>query len=499
MKNLKIFLFNQNWFHLGSLIESLNAEGQKYSSIDIYFLNHNLIVKPLDLHFSFPGSRYFNKRPELIMKQYLYKRFQNSKTNFSFHYPSVSKDIIINSFTDGIRDIKSLKLFSWNNTATGMAILSFLIMLSKDSEPNIFRNRKLVKNLSYTYFQIFNFLDSLSLKSLEDEFWVCNGRPFHDRTIVEYAKREGISVKFFEIGGEGSNQDRWILHKYSPHDRIKHQQVIKDQYRMVKPVKKDIKSWYESQKPGGVNTFSYNFANNEGLVNLENLFVYFSSSDDEVSAVSMDWDSWWGNQLRAVNFLIRYFEQRPKLNLIIRVHPNQNNKSKSDKARWNLLQSNSPNVRIYGYNSTINSYQLINESCGVLTFGSTIGTEVAYARKPGALMSKARWDLIIPHKYIKNEVDLDRWISKVLNSNSVIKSGVQKSYLGSLKWGHYMRTAGYPWQIVVRKKDFRGIHIGYLNGWPLKPNLLFIGASRLSRWLRLVVLERHFDLHKCRL
>jgi hypothetical protein len=268
---------------------------------------------------------------------------------------------------------------------------------------------------------------------------------------------------------------------------------------MVKPVKKDIKSWYESQKPGGVNTFSYNFANNEGLVNLENLFVYFSSSDDEVSAVSMDWDSWWGNQLRAVNFLIRYFEQRPKLNLIIRVHPNQNNKSKSDKARWNLLQSNSPNVRIYGYNSTINSYQLINESCGVLTFGSTIGTEVAYARKTGALMSKARWDLIIPHKYIKNEVDLDRWISKVLNSNSVIKSGVQKSYLGSLKWGHYMRTAGYPWQIVERKKDFRGMHIGYLNGWPLKPNLLFIGASRLSRWLRLVVLERHFDLHKFRL
>ena len=499
MKNLKIFLFNQNWFHLGSLIESLNAIGHKFNSIDLFFLNHNLIVKPLDLHFSFPGSRYFSKSPESIMQQYLHERFQNSKTNFSFYYPSVSKNIVTNSSVDCIKDIKSLKLFSWNNTATGMAILSFLIMMSKDSEPNISSNRKLIKNLSYTYFQIFNFLDLLSLKSLEDEIWVCNGRPFHDRTIVEYAKRENISLKFFEIGGEGFNQDRWILHKYSPHDRIKHQQTIKDQYKLVKPVKKEIKSWYESQKPGRANTFSDNYVNDKDLVNLKNLFVYFSSSDDEVSAISMDWDSWWDNQLSAVNFLIRYFEKRPNLNLIIRVHPNQNNKSKGDKARWDLLQSNAPNVRICGYNSTINSYQLIDKSCGVLTFGSTIGTEAAFSRKPGALMSKARWDLIIPHKYIKNGVDLDRWISNVLNGNLVIKSGVQKSYLGSLKWGHYMRTAGCPWQIVERKKDFRGINVGYLNGRPLKPNLLFIGATRLSRWLRLVVLESHFDLHKFRL
>ncbi len=494
MKNLKVFLFNQNWFHLASLIESLNAHEKEFSRIEVYFINHKLAVKPLELHFSFPGDKFFGLKPEQVMSKYLYKRYEKSRINFSFKNPSLEKVSHKNSIFIDQLDFHSLKLTYWRKTQIGMAILSFLISLSRDSEPKLFKYRKLIHNLEITYAQIFNFMDSLSLSRKSDEIWVCNGRLFHDRAIVEYAKKEKISTKFFEIGGEGTNQDRWILHNDSPHDRVKHQKSIRAHYKLVKPVKKTIKSWYESQKPGGSNSYSANFHDDKNLSSSENIFVYFSSSDDEVSAISMDWDSWWGSQISAVDFMIKYFEQRPELNLIIRVHPNQKNKSKDDKNKWDSLQTNSPNVKVYSYDSKVNSYQIMSAARGVITFGSTIGTEAAYLRKPGALMSKARWDLLIPHKYIKNKLDFDRWIEKVLNNDPSIELGVQKSYLGSLMWGHYMKTAGSHWRIVERRQDFRGINVGYLGGIPLKPFLLFIFASRISRLIRLKVVETKFKL-----
>jgi hypothetical protein len=176
------------------------------------------------------------------------------------------------------------------------------------------------------------------------------------------------------------------------------------------------------------------------------------------------------------------------------VHPNQRNKSKYDKRKWITLRSNSQNVKIYDYDSKINSYQLIDSAKGIITFGSTIGTEVAYARKPGALMSKARWDILIPHEFIKKESDLDRWILKVLNRAPTIDLGVRKAYEGSLMWGHYMITAGSSWRIIERRKDFRGVNIGYLNNVSLKPIFWFIFATRISRWVRLKLVETKFNL-----
>ncbi len=137
MKNLNVFLFHRSWYSLGSLVESINSYGDKFKSINIYFLNHKLIVKPLDLHFDFPGSRYFSKKPEHIIDDYFSELFHKSTVRFKFHYPILSKEISITPKIDSIRDIASLKSLIWENTSLGMPILSFLITMTKDSTPNI--------------------------------------------------------------------------------------------------------------------------------------------------------------------------------------------------------------------------------------------------------------------------------------------------------------------------------------------------------------------------
>jgi hypothetical protein len=220
-----------------------------------------------------------------------------------------------------------------------------------------------------------------------------------------------------------------------------------------------------------------------------NTFVYFSSSDDEVAAISDSWQSCWGLQIDCVKALIKYFESRPELFLIIRVHPNQGLRARQDKAKWKSLRTTSKNVVIYNYDSKVNSYDLMSKAVAVFTYGSTIGVEAAYLRKPAALLAPARWDQLIPHKYLQSHLELDDWVSSVINRSSNIYESLNECYDGSIKWAHYMVSAGAPWSKIQVKKDFRKVNLGYLGGKSLKPKLMIILVSRLFKWLHFCLFE----------
>jgi hypothetical protein len=494
MKNLRIFVFQQHWFHLGSLLEAIIDNDKNYKSVTIYNLNKNLFVKPLDRHQDFVGSKLFNSPPESIIAKYLKTYFYNKKTDFNFSNVKLSRNYKCDLLLDKVIDIDDLQTRKWKETALGFAVSSFLISLTKDSSPRLKNYTKLIKNLEMTYFQIFNFLDLLNLKNSEDEFWVCNGRPFHERTVVEYARMNAISIKFYEIGGDGTNQERWILHENSPHDRIEHQNSIKKHFESSAPNLELVDKWFQNQFPGGENIFTRKFQSNIGINSLNNYFVYFSSSDDEISAISSDWNSAWGKQLNAVIALINFFVTCPDLKLVIRVHPNQKNKSKHDKKKWKTLPIRAKNILIYDYDSNVNSYQLLTNAKGVFTYGSTIGVEAAYLKKPSALLANSRWDSMIPHQYLKNKEDIVNWVDKVNLGKEPNNVEIEACYLGSIMWGHYLKTAGNYWSIVKIKKDFRKVNVGYLGGRSLKPPILIIAISRFIRFLRLYLIEMRFDL-----
>jgi len=219
-------------------------------------------------------------------------------------------------------------------------------------------------------------------------------------------------------------------------------------------------------------------------------FVFFSSSDDEVAAISDSWQSSWGNQLNCVTELMKYFESHPELSLIIRVHPNQGNKSKQDRLRWKSISSEASNIKIYNFDSKVNSYELLRKAIGVFTFGSTIGVEAAYLRKPAALFAPARWDQLIPHKYLQTNLQIDQWVQGVVDNLSLNTEHLNECYEGSLKWAHYMNTAGKPWSKIMVKKDLRGVSVGFLGGKSLKPLAVIIVLSRLVRWLHFQIKEK---------
>ena len=490
MKNLQVFLFQQSWFHLGSLIESILVESRKYKNIEVHFLGKGLFVYPINVHQNFCRQSRLIPAPEVVMSKFLKEQLNGSDTNFTFTYANLMRDRGKSNLLSEFIDLKSLQKVKWGDTSIGMAISSYLISLTKDSNPNLNHFQNLITNLGLTYFQIFQYLMGLNLNSSSNEIWIYNGRPFHERTVVEFARKNDIELKYFEIGGEGFNQERWILHEESPHDRLKHQHSIKV-HCQTNPLNYPlIESWFKKHQSSSSKAYAIktNFGISYDMS--PNTFVFFSSSDDEVAAISDSWQSSWGNQLNCVAELMKYFELHPELSLIIRVHPNQGNKSKQDKLRWKSISSEASNIKIYNFDSKVNSYELLAKAIGVFTFGSTIGVEAAYLRKPAALLAPARWDQLIPHKYLQTNRQIDQWVQSTACNLSLDIEHLNECYEGSLKWAHYMNTAGKPWGKIMVKKDFRGVNVGFLGGKSLKPSAVIIALSRLVSWLHFQIREK---------
>jgi hypothetical protein len=172
MKNLQVFLFQQSWFHLGSLIESILFESRKYKNIEIHFLGKGLFVYPLDMHQSFCRQSRLLPAPEFVMSKFLKKQFKDSDTNFKFTYANLMRDKVEYNLLSEFTDLNSLQKVKWGDTYIGMAISSYLISLTKDSSPNLNHFQNLIRNLEHTYFQIFQYLIGLNLNSGSSEIWI---------------------------------------------------------------------------------------------------------------------------------------------------------------------------------------------------------------------------------------------------------------------------------------------------------------------------------------
>jgi hypothetical protein len=469
MKKLHVFSFNQHWFHLGSMVENVLDQKEKFQEIRINFFQQDLRTLPVDMHFRFPLSRYFKNSPEKIAMNYLM-----NKCGVTCDFINLERHKMPRiEFPTDVSHLKTLRI---DNLQIGMAVASHLISLTKDSQPEMDSNFHLIKRCFQFYFDLKIWFSKQNYKSETDEVWVCNGRTLHERIVVELAKERGLKVSFYEIGGEGQVPNRWILHNVSPHDRTLHQNEIIKHSENRKPNEGDIEKWFKAHEDPEQNQFASKSINFEKLreISKKPFLVYFSSSDDEVAAISSEWNSPWGNQLSAVKSVMEVFGKQSKYNLVIRVHPNQGNKSKKDKKAWDSLQTKE-NTLIFGYSESVDSYELMRNSVAVLTHGSTMGVEAAFRRKHQAFLSPTRFDQLIPAARLEDSASIKKWLE---NLEKTKDHSLETQYMGSIMWANYMLTAGNDWiHVSVLKKSRRPV--GFLGGISLRPRSSYVALTRL--------------------
>lgn len=114
--------------------------------------------------------------------------------------------------------------------------------------------------------------------------------------------------------------------------------------------------------------------------------VVFNSSEDEFATIGPDFEKYklFGSQLEGLIFIKEELKDNPEVQVTLRIHPNLSNikyKYVSD-----LYQLRSKNFNIISADSNVSSYALLENADTVIVFGSTIGIEAVYWKKPTILL-----------------------------------------------------------------------------------------------------------------
>ena len=129
----------------------------------------------------------------------------------------------------------------------------------------------------------------------------------------------------------------------------------------------------------------------------KHLWALFTSSTDEVAG-DPNWQGPYQSQEEWVRDVVQWVASRPAVELIIKVHPNLGGnyyigKAVDELRVYEKLKSSLPaNVRIVFPEDPVNVYALADEADVGLTFGSTIGLEMAMLGKPVLLGARALYE-----------------------------------------------------------------------------------------------------------
>jgi hypothetical protein len=225
-----------------------------------------------------------------------------------------------------------------------------------------------------------------------------NGRTFYERITLEVCKELGIETKAYETN---TTIDRYQSFDESVGNL---EFLTKSMDELWIEYVKNI--GYDSASARGAQFFLDRLQDpkyNQFLLQMDSessfsknaddvVFTFFTSSREEMYSLYSLYGTEPPDQEGLILDLIKLFNSdlNSKRKLIIRVHPNLRSKRSKDQQFYKSLVD-SKNVKVFGYDSGINSYQLVSNSDFVLTTVSTIGLEAAYLRVPTFCFGLTFW------------------------------------------------------------------------------------------------------------
>lgn len=169
--------------------------------------------------------------------------------------------------------------------------------------------------------------------------------------------------------------------------------------------------------------FNKSFAKNSVSRNPSRKYLWalFTSSTDEVAG-DPQWQGPYRSQAAWVDDVVRWVAQRDDVELVIKVHPNLGGnyyigKANDELRTYQQMRSSLPsNVRLVLPEDDVNVYALTDIADVGLTFGSTIGLEMAMLGKPVLLASRGLYEYGSQIWTLRSEEALPEMLEKCLNA-----------------------------------------------------------------------------------
>jgi len=348
----------------------------------------------------------------------------------------------------------------------GVAAISSVISLLREPRPDVATHLSMIRlnliSAARTYFSILNHLRNLR----PDRFILFNGRYAQLRPALSAAQKLSVETYVHERAG--------VLERYSltrnnsTHDleTMKEEilRISRNSDLSVAEREQLACQWYEERRNNKIQAWeSFTAAQRWGYVpelscDKVNL-VIFNSSEDELETFK-DWrNPLYRDQNQGIELIVSALDC-DRFRIFLREHPNLTGIDNSQTRRLRELAEKYPQLTVIPAESLVSTYSLLDSSDVVLTFGSTVGIEAVYSKKPSFLMGRAFYEhlgcCISPSSHDELISLLNSFATgerKMLPSQEVCRQAVIIYGLYNKLWGrtfHHVKIHGLRTASMIR-------------------------------------------------
>ena len=398
------FQFASSSIHLAASLEIIRLESSQLNqNFYCYWGNATSYPGIMSIVFESLSSKCPKKIRSLVLKA---DKFASIETRIEFENQWVEEGLSkLMPQIENFSILKELDSLNFSGVKPGPALANEITTITKSRDFNFKHNVKIIEHLLRSYLQVYSSTDKFIMNNAIERVHVFNGRFIHERAVWDSARNAGIETIIFE-----TMRDRFLQRSKGFHDRLNNQLEMINLWELSElqtEEKIEIGSTYFSELRGKSNPFS-----TTGLTKFElkkPYFVYFSNSDDEAVGFWDEWSENLGSQIDCIKKLQEIFDNQDDFILAIRLHPNLRNKSNKQKIEWLQIQS-TLNTKVFGSESEISSYDLLDSCIGSISFGSTLGLESAFNCKPSLLLADSGYDQLKVADKASDWMDVELWI-----------------------------------------------------------------------------------------
>jgi hypothetical protein len=283
------------------------------------------------------------------------------------------------------------------------------------------------------------------------EIILFNGRWPDQVGINEVARKYKIPTNHIEAGFPTTS--RWFYEKFQTNDLRAIDQYLKQSFENT-PDLDDKESFASAWAQLQANSVTENpYLRKQQRIDTaekkthSSCAIFTSSIDEFYSNLPFD-DCGWGTQENAIRRIVTAVESQ-KIDVTVRLHPNLGNKSWVDVIST-YIEFKSLNCRVIYPWESHSSYNLIDSSDLVMTWGSTIGLEAAYSGKRVAFFGPTIYRSLLGAEQLTPD---KLQFVQFRNIKMVDRRDAKSAIYMTRNWGRNLSQANPFKTIKTRSKD----------------------------------------------
>lgn len=430
----------------------------------------------------------------------MYKEFHRQYVPDAKMLP-INKDILTHTEHHiCVNSQKDIHDFEYKGVKIGMSILSTYYGFTRDLDIKDFESFKsYCIPLMGEICDISDYSIQLVDKINPNEIIIVNGRHFSNRFFYDISQQKGIYYKALEVvGGFNDPYKKICFCGDLPHTINLRTKIVNDLWDNSSDSfqKKEAVAieFYRRRREGELvaDVKAYVADQQKGLLpkgfdeNVRNIAI-FNSSPDEFAAIGGEWEEnlLFPSQYEAIKYILEHSPEN--YHYYLRIHPNL--AGVDHKAHLELYQlSEYKNITIIGPTEKVSTYTLLDKCEKTLTFGSTMGIEACYWKKPSIMIGHAYYEKLDVCYIPKSKEEMMRLI--------MMDCLEPKPNFGALKYAYYLLDRSFL--VEPTSLDIDVHHKKFLIDFPVTNYQKIWGKKWIYQLIYLIMvrLPERFSRHK---